>query len=191
MRRGKIITRRGRRAERGATAVEFAMIAPFYFLLIIGIVETSLVMFAQHVLESAAANASRTGKTGYVDPTLSTQQATVTNTVKKLAGFIMDTNKITVTAQAYKSLSLVGTGEPYMDANTNGKWDVGEKYTDTNGNGQYDKDIGASGYGSAGDIVVYTITYPWKIMTPPMQLFIGTGGNLTLKSRVVVKNEPY
>ena len=65
-----------RRGERGATALEFAMIAPFYFLLLIGIIETSMVMFAQHVLENASATASRTGKTGYVSPT-KTQQQTI------------------------------------------------------------------------------------------------------------------
>jgi hypothetical protein len=176
--------------ERGATAIEFAMIAPFYFLLIIGIMETSMVMFAQHVLESAAANASRIGKTGYVAAT-KTQQQTVLQTVQNLAGFLMDTAKISITAQAYKSLSAVGTGEPFIDANGNGKWDIGENYTDTNGSGSYNSDVGASGYGGAGDIVVYTIAYPWPIMTPAMGLFIGTDNSLTLKSRVVVKNEPY
>jgi Flp pilus assembly protein TadG len=179
-----------RHGERGATAIEFALIAPFYFLLIIGIMETSMVMFAQHVLESAAANASRLGKTGYV-ATTKTQQATIMQTVQNLAGFLMDSTKITINAQAYKSLGAIGTGEAFVDANGNGKWDVGENYTDSNGNGKYDSDIGVSGYGGTGDIVVYTISYPWPLMTPAMGLFIGTNNILTLQSRVVVKNEPY
>jgi Flp pilus assembly protein TadG len=178
------------RNQCGATAIEFALIAPFYFLLIIGIMETSMVMFAQHVLESAAANASRLGKTGYV-ATTKTQQVTIMQTVQNLAGFLMDSTKITVNAQAYKSLGAIGTGEAFIDANANSKWDVGENYTDSNGNGKYDNDVGVAGYGGTGDIVVYTISYPWPIMTPAMGLFIGTNNILTLQSRVVVKNEPY
>jgi len=189
---GKNFLRRraSRRGEQGATAIEFAMIAPAYFFLIIGIMEVSMVMFAQHVLESASANASRIGKTGYVSPTQS-QQQTILNTISSLGGFLLDINKVVVTSEAYKSFSGIGSGEPFVDANGNGKWDVGENYTDSNGNGKYDTDIGTSGYGQAGDIVVYTIAYPWPIMTPIMGLYIGTDGILTLKSRVVVKNEPY
>ena len=178
------------RGDRGATAVEFALIAPFYFLLIIGIMETSLVMFAQHVLECAASNAARTGKTGYIGTNVS-QAQTIATTVSDLAGYIMDSSKISITAEAYKSMGAIGTGEPFVDANANGKWDVGENYTDTNGNGHYDSDIGVSGYGGSGDIVVYTISYPWPIMTPIMQPLLGKDGILTLQSRVVVKNEPY
>lgn len=179
-----------RRGQRGATAIEFAMIAPFYFMLIIGTMETAMVMFAQHVLECAAANASRTGKTGYIG-TAMTQADTIKTTVNNLASFLMDSSKITITAKAYKSMSAIGSGEPYVDANANGKWDVGENYTDSNSNGKYDSDIGASGYGGSGDVVVYTISYPWPIMTPAMTPFLGKDGVLTLQSRVVVKNEPY
>lgn len=181
---------RRRSGQRGATAVEFAMIAPFYFLLIIGIMETAMVMFAQHVLECAAANASRTGKTGYVGAA-QTQADTIKTTVNNLASFLMDSGKITITAMSYKSMSAIGSGEPFVDANGNGKWDTGENYTDSNGNGKYDTDVGAAGYGASGDIVVYTISYPWPIMTPAMTPFLGKDGILTLQSRVVVKNEPY
>lgn len=179
-----------RRGERGATALEFAMIAPFYFLLLIGTIETSMVMFAQHVLENASATASRTGKTGYVSPTLN-QQQTIMAAVDRMAGFLMDKNKIAVSSKAYKSFSGIGTGEQFVDANMNNHWDPGENYTDSNGNGQYDTDIGTTGYGTAGDIVVYTITYPWPIMTPAMQHFLGEDGILNLRSRIVVKNEPF
>lgn len=179
-----------RRGERGATALEFAMIAPFYFLLLIGIIETSMVMFAQHVLENASATASRTGKTGYVSPT-KTQQQTIMAAVDRMAGFLMDKNKIAVSSLAYKSFSGIGTGEQFVDANMNNHWDPGENYTDSNGNGQYDSDIGTTGYGTAGDIVVYTITYPWPIMTPAMKHFLGEDGILNLRSRIVVKNEPF
>ncbi|MGB4100859.1 MAG: TadE/TadG family type IV pilus assembly protein [Alphaproteobacteria bacterium] len=171
-------------------AIEFAMLAPAYFLLIIGIMECSLMMFAQHVLESASANASRIGKTGYVG-TNETRQQTIMDTITHLAGFIMDPSKIVVTSTTYQSFGSIGAGESFIDANGNGQWETGENYTDSNGNGQYDTDVGTSGMGNAGDIVVYTISYPWPVMTPVMSDIVGTNGVLNLASRVVVKNEPY
>jgi Flp pilus assembly pilin Flp len=191
MRWNRSLRYRARQNEKGAAAIEFAMLAPVYFILLIGIMETALVMFAQNVLESAASNAARIGKTGYVSPQQLTREATVAQTVQRLAGFIMRPADITITTTAYNSLSLVGTGESYIDANTNGRWDVGENFTDSNGNGQYDRDIGRNGLGDEGNIVIYTISYPWPIMTPAMTLFLGTDGILTLRARVVVKNEPY
>jgi Flp pilus assembly protein TadG len=174
----------------GSVAVEFAMLAPVYFLIIIGTMESSLMMFAQHVLESASANASRVGKTGYI-AAAETRQQTIMDTINRLAGFIMDPSKIVITSETYKSFSAIGTGESFIDANGNGQWDPGENYTDSNGNGTYDSDVGTAGLGNAGDIVVYTITYPWPVMTPMISELIGTGGILNLTSRVVVKNEPY
>ena len=191
-RRGIITALRPRRKQNadGTVAIEFAMLAPAYFLLIIGVMECSLMMFAQHVLESASANASRIGKTGYVASS-ETRQQTIMDTITHLAGFIMDTSKIVMTSTTYKSFSSIGSGESFIDANGNGQWDPGENYTDANGNGAYDTDVGTSGLGNAGDIVVYTISYPWPIMTPIMEEVVGTNGTLTLTSRVVVKNEPY
>ncbi len=174
----------------GAVAIEFAMLAPAYFLLIIGVMECAMMMFAQHVLESASANASRVGKTGYV-VTNETRQQTIMATITRLAGFIMDSSLINITSTTYNSFGSIGTGESFIDADGNGQWDSGENYTDANGNGVYNSDIGTTGFGNAGDIVVYTISYPWPIMTPIMGDIVGTDGTLTLTSRVVVKNEPY
>ena len=50
-------------------------------------------------------------------------------------------------------MSAIGSGEPFVDANANGKWDTGENYTDSNSNGKYDSDIGATGYGGSGDVI--------------------------------------
>ena len=50
---------------------------------------------------------------------------------------------------------------------------------------------GTGGLGTSGQVVVYTISYPWKLFTPMLSAIIGTGGNVTLSSRIVVQNEPY
>ncbi len=50
---------------------------------------------------------------------------------------------------------------------------------------------GTSGMGTATQIVVYTVKYPWKLFTPMLSAIIGTGGIVNLTSQIVVRNEPY
>ena len=52
------------RQDSGATALEFAIVAPVLFLLLFGIIEFSLMMFASSVIEGATAHISRMSKTG-------------------------------------------------------------------------------------------------------------------------------
>ncbi len=178
------------KAQDGVTAVEFALIAPVALLLIMGIIETSLVMFAQNVLESATFAASRTGKTGYAE-TDETREATIRTVLDDRADAVFDSTLIDITTRTYARFDQVGDPEPYIDANNNQMRDDGENFTDVNGNGQYDTDMGMEGVGNAGEIVVYTVSYPWNIFTPLVQDFLAEDGVITLSSRVVIQNEPF
>ena len=180
---------RFRRDEKGLTAVEFALVAPVMLYMVIGMAELGCAAAAQSILDDATFVGSRVGKTGY-SATGQTQAQTITAGIKKAASALLDPAKITLTSVAYPDYSYLKP-EPFTDTNKNGKWDSGEAYTDVNGNGKYDDGAGTAGTGAASEIVVYTATYNWKLMTPGMSKFIGAGGVLPLKSRVVVKNEPY
>jgi Flp pilus assembly protein TadG len=151
-------------AQKGTTAVEMALIAPVFFLFMIGVMELSLVLLTQHLMENAAYNTSRLAATGYTNAGQSQQQTIIAilNNEMQSLGAIIDPNKISVTSTAYASLGSVGVA------------------------GQ-----GASGYGSSGQVVTYVITYPWKLFTPMMSALMGTGGILTLSTSIVVQNEPY
>src|SRR5690606_12098453 len=52
------------RDERGAVAIEFAILAPLFFTVIFAIIETAMTFFAQQVLESALQDTSRFIRTG-------------------------------------------------------------------------------------------------------------------------------
>lgn len=174
----------------GVAAVEFALVAPILVIMIMGIIETSLVMFVQNVLENATFMASRLGKTGYTDEG-SSREATILAMLEDRAGAVLDTGLVHITTQSYARFDDVGDPEPFIDANSNGVRDTGENYTDVNGNGQYDTDMGSEGVGNAGEIVVYTVSYPWDITTPMIQKFIGEDGVIELSARAVVQNEPF
>lgn len=173
----------------GVTTVEFALIAPALIFVVMGMVELSLLMFTQSVLDGATQTASRLGKTGY-EVSGSTREQTILSAVNARAGQLMNTANITITKKSYAQFDQIGDPEPFVDTNGNGVRDQNENYTDVNLNGQYDTDMGASNYGSAGEVVVYTVTYPWQFATPVVAAFF-SGGSVTLSSRVVVLNEPY
>ena len=174
----------------GVTAVEFAVVAPVFMLLLCGIIEFAMIMMVYNVMEGATAISSRLGKTGYSSPNV-TRQQTIINAITARAGSLIDPAKLTVTSKFYKQFDQIGDPEPYIDTNGNGVHDAGEPYTDINGNGQWDPDMGSSGYGSSGDVVVYTVNYPWPISTPIINSLVGSGGNYNITTHAVVKNEPY
>lgn len=178
------------RDERGVTALEFAFVAPVLLLFIFGILEFAMVFFAANTLESAVNNASRTGKTGYVENGISREQ-TLLNEITARASGLLDPEEISLTTTTYEDYDQIGQGEPYTDSNSNGMRDDGETFTDSNRNGRWDATLGEQGLGEAGEVVVYQISYPWRLMTPLIGNIIGTDGVLTLSTRVVVKNEPY
>lgn len=177
-------------AEHGVTAIEFAVVAPVLILMMFGIIEFGVIMLVTNMMESATTVTSRMGKTGFVAAG-QTREDTLLAEVRARTGSMLDPDKLTISSQYYAQFDQIGRAEPWNDANHNGIAEPGE-YTDVNGNGMYDSDMGLAGYGDAEDIVVYTVHYPWPIMTPIMREIIGDAeGNFPISASAVVKNEPY
>jgi hypothetical protein len=177
--------------EQGVTAIEFAFLAPVLFMLIFGILEFSFVFLASNVLENAASLAARTGKTGYLEEGISQQQY-ILNLVSNRVRGLLDPARLEMTTEVYESFDDVGQPEPYVDANQSGVYDAGETFTDSNGNGQWDTDMGTEGgNGTAGEIVVYTLSYPWEMMTPFMSNLLTNSGQINISTKITLKNEPF
>lgn len=179
-----------RRDERGSVVMEFALLAPVLFILMFGIVEYGIIMLANNTLEHATTKASRLGKTGYTVSGVS-RQTMIYNMIKNDSLALVNPDHVTITTRAYKKIDQIGDPEPYTDSNHNNQYNTGEPYTDVNGNGRWDADMGLAGLGGAGDVVVYTVTYPWHVMTPIVSHMIGENGIFTISSTMVVRNEPY
>ncbi|MFC3693512.1 TadE/TadG family type IV pilus assembly protein [Chenggangzhangella methanolivorans] len=184
---GKIA--RFNRDARGVTMVEFGLIAPVLTLMIMGIVELGLMMAGQAVLDNATFVASRIGKTGY-ETKDKKQDKQIAEAIQKAASSYLDPNKIIVTSTAYSDYDSMKP-EPFTDTNKNGVRDAGEPFVDVNGNGSYDTNVGSSGYGASGQVVLYTATYNWTLFTPMIGRLIGKNNVVPLQARVVVKNEPF
>jgi hypothetical protein len=181
--------RSGLRDQSGITAVEFAMVTPVLLLMVIGILEFTSIMFTMAVMESATNSTSRLGKTGYVAAGTTRQQQIIDSIATKTSG-LLDPTKIIITSKVYSDFSKVGQPEPCINpTSTPCPGTPNVNFIDVNGNGAWDADMGIAGLGNAGDIVVYTVTYPWKIMTPIISNIIGGTFDITVRS--VVRNEPY
>jgi Flp pilus assembly protein TadG len=176
--------------RRGLTALEFALIAPLFLLLIVGIIESSRIMTVQNLLDYAAREAARAGITGLPPPHGETREQVLLEKINAIAFGFLDPEKLSVTMVSYDGFDDVGSPEPYLDTNGNGQWDTGESYTDVNGNGQWDADQGRNGAGSGGQVVIYRLDY-WN--TPITSLFAHAVGYdvVNYTARTAVRNEPF
>lgn len=156
--------------------------------LIMGSIEFSLFLFVQSSLEGATFSASRLGKTGFVDSP-ATREETIMQEIDDRIGFFLNMENLTLESKSYSDFASIGQPEPFVDVNDNGIKDATENFTDSNGNGVYDTDMGVDGPGSAGEIVVYTVSYPWRVLNPLFHSFLGE--TIEVTSQFVVKNEPY
>lgn len=174
--------------ERGHTMVEFAIIGPVFLALLLSILEFSGVMFVQTLLEGGAREASRYGITGAFPEGISRAEM-IEQIVEENTFGLVDTDELHMETLVYDSFSAVGQPEPFTDENGNGFYDVGEPFSDINGNGIWDDNMGASGLGGPGDVVVYRMSYDWPIMIPLFRPFFGD--TVTLRANIAVRNEPF
>jgi Flp pilus assembly protein TadG len=174
----------------GVAATEFAVAAPIVTLSIAGLIELSMVLFVSSLMEGGIRDASRFGITGYVPPG-TTREAQIRKLVGDATVGLIDMATAIIDTKVYPSFGDVGKPEPYTDANGNGQYDPGEPFTDANGNGQWDADMGIAGLGGPGEIVLYTVTADWHLMTPLLVPFMGSDGKMVLSASVAVRNEPF
>jgi Flp pilus assembly pilin Flp len=126
---------------------------------------------------------------------------------------LIDLNEARPTAKIFSSFSAIKDGEPYNDKNGNGQYDAdydngvdadgkplpkGEPYSDLDCDGQRDGPGSESeSVGAPGNIVVYTVDYDWRILTPIIGRWLGEpdpnhpgGYRIPMTASIVVKNEP-
>lgn len=178
-----------RRNNDGSAAVEFAFTAPLLITVIVGIMEFSMILFLNAVLEGSLRDAARFGVTGFTPGGLNREDVIVDKIASATMGLV-PINASNVTTLAYSDFSEVGQPEPYIDDNpANGQYDAGESFTDINGNGQWDADMGTPGLGGACDVVVYRVETEWPLLLGLLSSTIGSP--YTLSASTAVRNEPY
>lgn len=158
----------------GATAVEFALVAPLLLLILLAILDVSLMFFASVNLDGAAIDAARRIRTGQSQTTGDAE----TDFSSALCG---------------KLNSIISCGSVIYDARTF------SSYSNVTVDIQYDPATGdpvTYGFtvGGSNDIVVVRTMYWWSFHAPMIGMFFETtpGSNKRLLvSNVVFQSEPY
>jgi len=176
--------------RRGATLVEFAIVAPVMGLVLLGGFDAGHTLYMRSVLQGVLQKAARdsTLESGASSTVQATLDAKVTAQVKALA----NNATINITRRYYRTFedASAAKAELWTDVNGNGKCDAGEPYQDANQNGTWDADGGNSGQGGAKDATVYTVnvTYPRFF---PLYNFIGGSNISKVTASTVLRNQPY
>jgi Flp pilus assembly protein TadG len=151
-----------RRDTRGATLVEFALVAPVLGLLLVGAYDMGHTLYMKTVLQGIM---QKTARDSGLESGLGADQAIdakVTSQVKALA----NNADITFSRRFYRTFSdaAAANAEPFTDAN--------------------------DGQGGAKDSVLYTVTVEYPRMFP-MNAMMGFSDIATVKGAMILANQPY
>jgi Flp pilus assembly protein TadG len=163
-------------ARDGATAVEFALIAPAFLAMLFAVIQSTLFLFAQATLQNAAVEAGRLFMTGQAQNAGTTQTQFHTNDVCPLVSALFNCANLQTDVSTYSSFSSANTSEPALyDAK-------GALIT-----------LGAYSPGSQGEIMVVQLAYPWPIFGIPLgSIFSNTGyGTTEIMGVSAFRVEPY
>ncbi|MEC8715717.1 MAG: TadE/TadG family type IV pilus assembly protein [Pseudomonadota bacterium] len=196
MRRRPIIRRLGR-DQRGATIVEFAVIAMPMCVLLMGGLELGYNSYVRSTLQGALHDAARVA--AVENPILVTEGDTVeeqvANMIKDTVAHVAPNAVVDVDQKSYFEFSSIGEPEKLMtDNNGNGKYDASDEdcFEDANGNGTFDPDSGKSGTnGGADDVVLYTAKVSAPRILPLDRLVPGVSEKVEYTLRAAVRNQPY
>lgn len=186
MKRPVLFLRRFRRDQRGTALIEFALTAPVFLLLLVGVFDYCWQMYAQQVLQGAVSQAARLST---LEAYAEDQQALDAKVKSKVLSVFKDAD-VRVKRLAYESFDQVGKPEPLTDKNGNNVWDPGECFEDMNGTGNWESDRGTSGNGGADDVVLYQVSMKFNRVLPTWRM-LGQSEEATLSSSTVLRNQPY
>jgi len=164
-------------AQSGVTALEFAIIAPIFFMFLFGIIETGAIFWGESTLFYATADTARMVRTGQLTGAITASQLK-TQICSRVTGILTTANctaNLQVDMRSYGSFGASGT--PSV----------------TNADGTLNSGGMAVQSTSACQTVLLRAFYPWTIMAPIMRPMLQTmpGGIHLMYSAAAFRTEPY
>ncbi len=188
-------------ARRGATALEFAIVAMPFLFMIFAVFEIALIFMVNVTLESAVITAARQIRTGQnltVNGlgTSPSYNYTAVNTFRQLVCSYMSWQQTQCSAGvAAASSSSATTDSLVVDIRDPASFGSLSEPGPTNSSNQLLQYDGTKSFcsGVAGGVVVVRAFYPWKIITPFLATYFtkDANGDVVLQAASVFKNEPY
>lgn len=181
--------RRLLRDERGATAIEFAIVAPVLVVALLGLCDLAHTLYMTASLQGIVQKVARDAT--LQDDSTDAAKAALDAKVTKAVVALDAAASVVPTRRYYKTYAAAAAkaAEPWTDTNNNQICDAGEPFTDTNNNGVWDKDGGDSS-GGAKDRTVYTVAVSYPRLFPVGAL-LGLPSTVNLQATTVLENQPY
>lgn len=165
------------RSEDGATAVEFALVAGPFFLMLFAIFETGLMMFSEYAVENGTARAARMIRTGQVQIAGITASQFKQIVCGRIASFLDCENRLYVDVRSYTSFSAIASPSA-----------IGS-------DGELSDDVKVNSHFSPGkplEVVVVNVYYDWKLFTPGLSHMANlANGRRLLTASAAFRNEPF
>lgn len=163
-------------ARRGATAVEFALIAPVFLATLIAVLQTAVLLFAQQTLQSAALQAGRMFMTGQGQNGNVTQSQFATD-ICPLIQPLFTCSALMVDVQSYSSFATADASTPTLTYNSSGQVTNSWAYTP----------------GTPGQVMVVRLIYQWNAVRGPLGFVLSNlPNNLTeIMGVTAFRVEPY
>jgi Flp pilus assembly protein TadG len=155
--------------EGGGTAVEMALIAPLFLLLVFAAVELGLMLFVNAALDGATREAARAIRTGEAQLS-GGALAAVRSRLCAQTGTLIDCNAVALDARVFGSFAAVSL--PPLTAQPGAPATVFNP-------------------GDAGQIVVLRAVYRYEFMLPMVAALLGDGGGDWLLATAIFRNEPF
>lgn len=173
--------------RRGATIVEFGLIALPLTVILLVMADFGYRIMLTSVVEGALQRTARYATIGNrsssdVDKFLKDQLVSFQNNVT-----------VDIDKRSYSQFSGVGKDEKFIDSNANGQYDRNvDCYYDDNGNNVWDRAAtsGRTGLGGSDDLVYYTVTANFPRVVP-LTRFLGWAASETVSSNMVLRNQPF
>jgi Flp pilus assembly protein TadG len=159
----------------GATAVEFALIAPAFVATLVAVLQTAIFLFAQQTLQMAAAQAGRLFMTGQAQ-TSNMTQAQFLNAICPTIQALFSCSSLMVNVASYGSSSSASACTPTL----------------TYSNGQVSNAWSYSP-GTPGQITVVQLIYQWPVVGGPLGFSIANlpNGKAEMMGVTAFRVEPY
>jgi hypothetical protein len=180
-----------RRAERGATMVEFAFVVTPLFMILLGLTDFGYRAYVASMVEGTVHRAARMATVGNKTP------SQIDDFVRSQLDTFSSNGTVTIAKKSYYQFSNVDKEEPLcagsdpnIDKNGNGAVDPGDCYQDINNNGGWDDDSSKIGIGGSDDIVFYSVSLQYPRVVPLGNLF-GWADSQTISANTLMRNQPY
>jgi len=173
-RRFSRLARRFGRDRKGAAALEFAIVATPFFLLLFAVIEIAFMFVLSMMIDNATTQTGREIRTGQMQSSGATADDLWDSVCDRVKVIATCDGRLFVDVSTFNDFSSARTVNPISD-------------------GDFDGSGLAVDFGESGDIVLVRVFYVWDVFFPTLGTGLANlnGGKRLLVSTAAFRNEPF